>query len=91
MILLAVGGVISRLFGCPFLKPNPILRGFEKGHPHATLGPNLLQNPGAEQDDAHAWQPGGWQVLPDMETIGLPSVARCFLASEGSAWRSFPR
>ena len=37
--------------------------------PHATLGPNLLQNPGAERDDAHAWQPGGWQVLPDMNTM----------------------
>ena len=39
--------------------------------PNKTLGPNLLQNPGAESEDAEAWQPGAWQMLPDMETIGL--------------------
>ena len=39
--------------------------------PHPMLGPNLLQNPGAEQNAGQTWQPGTWQVLPDMENIGL--------------------
>ncbi len=41
------------------------------GDANGLLGPNLLQNPGAESGDPQGWLSDTWQALPDLEIIGF--------------------